>query len=170
MYAILKLLFDICLFKKSPQDLPYSWWLLRILFIIYVLVRVLMLSIHYDCFEMLQQLVVDLFMVIFFVWMMVYLSGKQGRFCQTLAAILGTDAVISFFALPGLASMEIEQGGLLVFLIMLVLIIWHWAVTGYILSKALEKTLSFSLGIAFLYLLGSYQVMALLFPEVASVK
>jgi hypothetical protein len=53
---------------------------------------------------------------------------------------------------------------------MLVLIIWHWAVTGYILSKALEKTLSFSLGIAFLYLLGSYQVMALLFPEVASVK
>jgi hypothetical protein len=33
-----------------------------------------------------------------------------------------------------------------------------------------SKTLSFSLGLAFLYLLGSYQAMAFLFPEVAGVK
>ena len=66
--------------------------------------------------------------------------------------------------------METGQGGLLVFLVMLGLIGWHWAVTGHIIRNALEKSLSFSLGLAFLYLLGSYQVMALLFPEVAGVK
>jgi len=66
--------------------------------------------------------------------------------------------------------MEIGRGGLLVLLVMLALIGWNWAVTGYIISKVLEKTLSFSLGLAFLYLLGSYQVMAFLFPEVAGVK
>ena len=59
---------------------------------------------------------------------------------------------------------------LLVFLVMLGLIGWHWAVTGHIIHNALEQSLSFSLGLAFLYLLGSYQVMALLFPEVAGVK
>ena len=66
--------------------------------------------------------------------------------------------------------METGQGGLLVFLVMLGLIGWHWAVTGHIIRNALEQSLSFGLGLAFLYLLGSYQVMALLFPEVAGVK
>jgi hypothetical protein len=78
--------------------------------------------------------------------------------------------MISFFALPGMASMEIGQGGLWVVLVMLGLIGWHWAVTGHIIRNALDKSLSFSLGVAFLYLIGSYQVMALLFPEVTGVK
>jgi hypothetical protein len=105
-----------------------------------------------------------------FVWIILYLARKLGRFYQVLSAVLGTDAMISFFALPGMASMETRQGGLLVFLVMLGLIGWHWAVIGHIIRNALEKSLSFSLGLAFLYLLGSYQVMALLFPEVAGVK
>jgi len=113
---------------------------------------------------------VDIFLVAGFVWIMLYMTGKLGRLYQGLSAVLGTDAMISFFALPGMASMEIGRGGLLVLLVMLALIGWNWAVTGYIISKVLEKTLSFSLGLAFLYLLGSYQVMALLFPEVTSVK
>jgi hypothetical protein len=170
MYEIIILLFDICRFKKGPQDLPYSLWLLRLLFIVYVVIRVLMLSIHYDTFSVLLQIMVDIFMVAGFVWIMLYMTGKLGRLYQGLSAVLGTDAMISFFALPGMASMEIGRGGLLVLLVMLALIGWNWAVTGYIISKVLEKTLSFSLGLAFLYLLGSYQVMAFLFPEVAGVK
>jgi hypothetical protein len=170
MFDILKLLFDICLFKKGPQDLPYSVWLLRILLVVYVSIRVLMLSIHFDSLSVLLQVIVDIFLVAGFVWSMLYLTGKLGRFYQALSAVLGTDALISFFALPGMATMETGQGGLLVFLVMLGLIGWHWAVTGHIIRNALEKSLSFSLGLAFLYLLGSYQVMALLFPEVVGVK
>ena len=170
MYEIIKLLFDICRFKKGPEDLPYSLWLLRLLCVLYLFVRILMLSIHYDSLDVLLQVLVDIFLVAGFVWVMLYLSRKTGRLYQVLSAILGTDALISFFALPGIATMEIGQGGLAVFLITLILIGWHWAVTGYIISKALEKTLSFGLGLAFLYLLGSYQVMAFLFPEVAGVN
>jgi hypothetical protein len=66
--------------------------------------------------------------------------------------------------------MQLGQGGILVFLVMFVLIGWHWAVTGHIIRNALEQDLSFSLGLAFLYLLGSYQVKVLLFPDVADVK
>jgi hypothetical protein len=170
MFDIIKLLFDICLFKKGPQDLPYSAWLLKILSGVYVSIRVLMLSIHFDWLNVLLQVSVEIFLVAGFFWTLLYLARKLGRFYQALSAVLGTDALISFFALPGIASMETGQGGLLVFLVMLGLIGWHWAVTGHIIRNALEQSLSFSLGLAFLYLLGSYQVMAILFPEVAGVK
>ena len=170
MYDIIKLLFDICLFKKGPQDLPYSVGLLRILLVVYVSIRVLMLSIHFDWLNVLLQVIVEIFLVVGFFWITLYLARKLGRFYQVISAVLGTDALIIFFALPGMASMETRQGGILVFLVMLVLIGWHWAVTGHIIRNALEQSLSFSLGLAFLYLLGSYQVMAILFPEVAGVK
>jgi hypothetical protein len=170
MFDIIKLLFDICLFKKGPQDLPYSVWLLRTLLIGYLGIRILMLSIHFNWLTVLMQVSVEIFLVCGFFWLMLYLARKLGRFYQVISAVLGTDAMISFFALPGMASMETGQGGLLVFLVMLGLIGWHWAVTGHIIRNALEQSLSFSLGVAFLYLLGSYQVMALLFPEVAGVK
>lgn len=170
MFDIIKLLFDICLFKKGPQDLPYSVWLLRILFIGYVSIRVLMLSIHFNWLTVLMQVIVEIVLVCGFFWLMLYLARKLGRFYQVISAVLGTDALISFFALPGMASMEAGQGGVLVFLVMIGLIGWHWTVTGHIIRNALEQTLSFSLGLAFLYLLGSYQAMAFLFPEVAGVK
>ena len=170
MFDIIKLLFDICLFKKGPQDVPYSVGLLRILLVIYVAVRVLMLSIRFDMFTVLLQVMVEVFLVAGFSWTLLVLAGKRHRLYQVISAILGTDALISFFALPAVASMQLGQGGLLVFLVMLVLIGWHWAVTGHIIRNALEQSLSFGLGLAFLYLLGSYQVMALLFPEVAGVN
>ncbi|MDD5319202.1 MAG: hypothetical protein PHD43_01050 [Methylococcales bacterium] len=170
MYDIIKILFDICLFKKGPQDLPYSVWLLRILLVIYVSIRILMLSIHFDWLNVLLQVIVEIFLVAGFIWIILYLARKLGRFYQVLSAVLGTDALISFFALPAIASMETGQGGLLVFLVMLGVIGWYWAVTGHIFRNALEQSLIFSLGLAFLYLLGSYQVIALLFPEVTGVK
>ncbi len=170
MFDIIKMVFDICLFKKGPQDLPYSKWLLQLLLVVYVSIRVLMLSIHFAWLDVLLQVIVEIVLVAGFIWMMLTVARKQGRFYQVVCAVLGTDALISFFALPGFATMETGQSGWSVFLVMLALIAWHWAVTGHIISNALEKTLSFSLGLAFLYLLGSYQVMALLFPEVTGVK
>ena len=170
MFDIIKRLFDICLFKKGPQDLPYSVGLLRILLVIYVAIRVLMLSIRFDILTVVLQVIVEIFLVAGFSWTLLVLTGKLGRLYQVISAVLGTDALISFFALPAVASMQIGQGGLLVFWVMLGLIGWHWAVTGHIIRNALEQSLSFGLGLAFLYLLGSYQVMVLLFPEVAGVK
>ncbi len=170
MYDIIKLLFDICLFKKGPQDVPYSVWLLRILVAIYVSVTALMLSIHFDSLAVLLQLITDLFLVVGFVGLLLFVSRRLGRFNQTLSSVLGTDAMISFMALPGMATLELRQGGLTVLLIIFALMAWHWAVMGHIISKALDKALSFGLGLAFLYLFSSYQLMGFLFHEVVSVN
>lgn len=170
MFEIIKLLFDICLFKKGPQDLPDSIWLLRILVVVDSGISFLMMNIRTGWLNSLLQAAVGVLLVVVFSWIMLYTARRLGRFSLTTCALLGTDALISFFALPGMASMMLGRGALLAFFVTIALMIWHWAVIGHIIRNALEKTLVFSLGLAFLYILGSYQVMALLFPEVAGVE
>ncbi|MGZ4979663.1 MAG: hypothetical protein ACXV8O_21225 [Methylobacter sp.] len=170
MFEVIKLLFDICLFKKGPQDLPPSLWLVRLLAVLDVIVSFLMISLHADWLNSLLQAIVGTLLIVGFSWLMLYVSRKPERFYQTCGALLGTDAVISFLALPGMASMTIGRGALLAFTVTIVLMVWHWAVTGHIFRNALGQTWTFSLGLAFLFILGSYQVVALLFPEVAGAK
>ncbi|MGR9012870.1 MAG: hypothetical protein ACU83U_04420 [Gammaproteobacteria bacterium] len=167
MFEIIKLLFNICLFTKGPQNLPSSVWLLRILVVIDVIVSFLMVSISTDWLTSLLQAIVSALLIIGFSWLMLYVGRKRERFYQTTTALLGTDALIGFIALPGMASMMIGKGILLAFIVTIGLMIWHWAVTGHIIRNALGQSLTFSLGLAFLYILGSYQVIAFLFPEVA---
>jgi hypothetical protein len=47
-------------------------------------------------------------------------------------------------------------------MVTIALMTWHWGVTGHIIRNALGQTWTFSLGLAFLFIMGSYQVMALL--------
>ncbi len=164
MFEIIKLLFDICLFKKGPQDLPASVWLLRVLVAVNVSVSFLMLSIHTDWINSAIQAIASALLIVGFSWLMLYLTRKWKRFVQTTVALLGTDALISFFALPGMASMMVGTGALLAFMVTIALMIWHWAVTGHIIRNALGQSWTFSLGLAFLYILCSYQVMGLLNP------
>ena len=170
MLDIIKLIFDICLFKKGPQDVPYSPVLLHIMLLVDAAISFLMLSIGSQWPTALLQAGVGITLVLGFSWIMLYLGRRMERFYQTSCALLGTDALISFLALPGTASLMTGRMTLLAFSVMLGLMAWHWAVTGHIIRNALEKTLLFSLGLAFLYILGSYQVMALLFPGVTGTE
>jgi len=170
MLDILKLIFDICLFKKGPQDVPYSLLLLRLMLIADAGVSFLMLSIGSPWLIALLQAGVGIMLVLGFCWIMLFLGGRPERFYQTSCALLGTEALISFFALPGTATLITGRMPELAFSVIIGLMVWHWAVTGHIIRHALEKTLLFSLGLAFLYILGAYQVMALLFPEVSGIE
>ena len=167
MYEILKLLVEICLFKKGPQDIPYSIWLLRAFVCLYASVRFLMLAMHTSPHMAMLQIIVEIMLIIGFSWVMLFMSRKLNRFYQVSCALLGTDTVINFLALPAILAMEIGHGGWFAFVAMLVLITWQCAVIAHIFCKAIEQNLMFSFGLAFLYLLASYQVIDLLFPEVA---
>jgi len=170
MYDILKILFEICLFKKGPQDIPYSVWLLRLLAIIYTGIRFLMLAINTDWFNAFLQIIVEILLIIGFSWVILYIEHKLQRFYQVSCALLGTDTLINFLALPGILSMETGHGGWLVFALMLGLIGWQCAVISHIIHHALEQRLIYSFGLAILYILATYQVIALLFPEIAGTE
>jgi hypothetical protein len=168
MYILLKLLFDICLFKKGPQDLPYSDWLLRMLILAYAGIRFLMLAMHLTWTIVLLQILVEICLMIGFAALMLTYVNKMKRFNQVSSALFGTDTLINFLAIPTILTLEIGQGGWLVFMLMLALIAWQCAVIAHIIYNALEQNMVISFALAFVYLMASYLVIALLFPEAAS--
>lgn len=167
MYQLIVLFFGIAIFRKGPQDVPGSPWVLRLILPIYVAVNVLILLLNENWSTALSQVAVDFFLIVGFSWPLLYFSGKTARFRQTLCALLGTDTVISSFAIPAVASLN-TQATDLAFIAMLALMLWHLMVGGHIFRHALDKPLFFGIGLALLYLLISSQVMALLFPVVSN--
>lgn len=167
MYQLIVLFFEICILRKGPQDVPASPWLLRLMFVPYVLVNLLILLLDADWLHALIQIAVDIVLMIGFSYPLLYFSGKTARFPQTLTALLGTDTVISFCAIPAVASLS-SQIGDVALIVMMGLMAWHWLANGHIFRHALDRPFLFGLALAFLYILISTQVMTLLFTEMPS--
>ncbi|MDX8126986.1 hypothetical protein QLH52_06815 [Methylomonas sp. OY6] len=166
MYQLMVLFFEICIMRKGPQDVPASPWLMRLMFIPYLLVNLLILLLDSDWSHALLQIATETVLMIGFCYPLLYFSGKTARFPQTLTALLGSDVVISLCAIPAVASLytQISQ---VAYIAMIALMGWHWLVNGNIFRHALDRPLMFGLALAFLYILISTQVMTLLFTEIA---
>ena len=162
MYELIKLFFSICLLNRGPQDIPVSNWLLRLLIIVYACVSFLILFLSSDVFNAVLQVVVEVVLILSITWMILFYAKKSPRFQQTVSALMATDALISLFALPAMATL-IGQGTAVAFFVIIFLMVWHWLVSGHIFSNALDQPLTFGLGVAFLYILFSYIVMDTLF-------
>lgn len=169
MFELLKLFFDICLLKKGPQDVPGFDSLFRLLILVHMTVSFIVLRLSIDEIEAMWQIVVEVILIFVMTGALLFFTNQLSRFQQTSSALLGTGAIISFFAIPAMATL-VTQGTELAFFAVILLMIWHWAVTGHIFSQALEQSFSFGLGIAFIYILVSYQVIVLLFPQVVIVE
>lgn len=165
MYELSLLFFQIAIFKKGPQDVPASPMVLRLVLPVYVAINYLILFLNGAAATALLQIAVDFAMIVMFCWPLLYFSGMQARFRQTLGAMIGTDIVISFFAIPAIAALNANATDLAYFS-MLALVLWRWLVSGHILRYALDRSLFFGLGLALLYIILSSQVMAELFPEI----
>jgi len=167
MYELSLLFFQIVNFKKGPYDFLSSFIFLCMVLPTYVAINFLILFLNGAASTAPLQIGVDFAMILMFCWPLLYVSGKQTRFPQTLAAMVGTDAVISFCALPAIATLNSHANDLAYFS-MLALVLWHWLVSGHIMKHALDRSLFFGLGLALLYIMLSSQVMAALFPEIVS--
>jgi hypothetical protein len=96
-----------------------------------------------------------------------FLVGKPVRYQQTTSALIGTDCVVTLASLPAMATL-IGQGQPFAYFIIVVLMLWHWVISGHIFKKALEVPVIFGLAVAFLYMVTTYQVLTWLFPEIAA--
>lgn len=166
MYEFLKLFFDICRLKKEPQDIPNSVWLLRLLIIIYILISFFTLFLSTDVINAILQVIVEISLLLGLTWIILWLAKKSERYQQTSCALIGTDALLSFIALPAIATMTLGQNSGLGLIAIIILMLWHWLVSGYIFGKALAQPFIFGLGVSFMYLLTSFQLITVLFPEV----
>ena len=167
MFAYLNLLFNICIFKKGPQDIPQSSVLLRLTIISFGIISYLLKQISADSFSALLQVGVELIIIISFTLLILSISNKFHRFVQTACALLGTDALISLFAMPIIATLSLDSNNILASFSMLALIIWSWLVTTHIIRHAINKPFSFAAGIVFLYIFSTYQIIWALFPPIS---
>ncbi len=164
MYAYLSLLFNICLFKKGPQDIPYSDPLFRLSIISFALINYLLTQLSINGFRALLQVGVEIIIMISFAKLLLFISNKLKRFSQTLCALLGTDALFSMVAIPVISSLIIDKSNTLASLTMLALMLWNWLVTAHIIRNAIDKPFSFAAGIVILYIVSASYIMGTLFP------
>jgi hypothetical protein len=170
MSEIVTLFYQILWFKKDPQDIPFSPALTLVTLLGFAAIDFVMLFMSNHWFSALLQVGVEITIMLIFTRGALFLAGKYERYQQTLCALLGTDALITLFAIPATAPMLIPSGDIAFFgfLIVVLLILWHWIVVGHIFRHALDESFSFGLGVAFLYILAVYLLIGLLFPETTS--
>lgn len=162
MYELIKLYWEICIFKKAPQDVPYSRFVFWLSMIVYASIGLLAAHLSGNWLTAIFQVIIEILLITGFTGVLLLLSNKTARFIQTTSAMLGTDALISFLSLPVLSVMITARMTNLPYYLLGVLMLWHWLVTGYIFSNALSKPFLLGVTVSLLYLLGSYQIMAML--------
>lgn len=162
---LIRLFFDICLFRKGPQDAPASTILLKICLGAYVMVGMVLMILEARWQEAMLQVILEGAMLLGFIWISLKAAGKMNRFLQTTIAMTGADALISCFAIPLVVVVTANPQAYLVHLLLLMLILWHIAVVAHILRHALSQSLGIALGLAIVYVIFSYQVMVLLFVQ-----
>ena len=161
MLNVVKALFNICLLRDGPEDLPCSYVFLGILIITSLVVSVLIGSIVLNVNISGLSSIAGLLFTLIFVKLL--LLKKPERFLQTFSAMLGTVTIINLISLPSVYSLtylELSVTATMFFsLTGFVLFIWVVIVYGYIFSRALSSLMCYGLAISVGYALLSFMVL-----------
>ena len=171
MLPLIRAWFEICLLRRTPQELPASAYLLGVSLCCYGLVSVLVSSQSYPFSSALLLAVVDLGLLVVFVWSLLFLQHKTARINQTLSALAGSGSLMGVIALPllliiGPGTVTEPVPAPLVSL-WLLLLLWNLFVMAHIIRHALSSSFAIGFGISLLYALLSMQVITTLFPQQA---
>ena len=169
MLQLIRLWFDICLFRKGPQDLPASGFLPGLSLACYVLVSFLVAFPSSGIVAAVQLAGLDVVMLVVFVSALLYLQSKTERVGQTLSAMAGSGSLMGLFALPLVLLVDpglpADQLSPLLTTGWLSLLIWNLFIMAHIMRHALSTSFAVGLGAAVLYALVSMQMVATLFPQ-----
>ncbi|MEJ2115931.1 MAG: hypothetical protein P8X88_07805 [Gammaproteobacteria bacterium] len=170
MSAIIKILFDICLLRKGPEDLPSSFNLMFVLIVVSLLVSIVLGLAIYNYQLAVILSIVGLFVT--FVFVKILLINKAERFIQTFSAMLGTSVLIDVISIPILYPLLGEKldKNLAVLFWLLSIAVYGWFVViyGFIVSRAISSTLGYGISIAIGYALVSYMIFDLILSGRAS--
>ena len=164
------ILWHLILLRATPQQLP-AYRKLLILSCAFMIAMGVLSGLATGLTEVnLLETIVDLFFLLAFLKVILWLFRFPVRFTQTAIAITGSIALFSVFVytvelrLPptllvfgGEAQSEMQSSpaGAVIALVYLALFIWMLRVLGHIFLHALEVRLPFAIGIAMLYLMSS---------------
>lgn len=164
---LVKLFLDIALFRKGPQHVPASGLLFGLALLAYVLVGLVLLGSEASWPEAVSQVAVEMALLLGYTWLSLAVLKLAARFLQTATAMLGTDALLSSFAIPLVVGMPVASGSGAGYFLLLLLMLWHLGIITHILRNALGCSLAVAIVLAIVYIGGTYQIMLLLFAPTA---
>ncbi len=164
MSEIIKILFDICLLRKGPEDMPSSSILMSALVVVSLLVSIILGSVVYN-----YQIAVLLNIVgllVTFAFVKILLINKSERFIQTFSSMLGVSVLIDIISIPviyPLLSEKLDKNlAVLFWLLSIAVYGWFVVIFGFIVSRAISSTLGYGISIAVGYALVSYMIFELI--------
>ncbi len=140
MLALLKTLFDIIRLKKGPDAIPYSW-------IITIIALMLWLVAGFVIASMTEGMSEEDFLVGTFTGVVglacyaaiVVLTGRTPRLLQTLTAIIGCGAVLSFMYVAGTLVLAPLLSAGVTNLVVTLILLWSIPVEGHIIARAIDR-------------------------------
>ena len=128
---IFKLFLDICLFRKGPQDIPLSGFLLVLTLMFTLSTSILLSWVEVEFFQAILQSLCATSLLVGFFFGMLRMAGKMTRFPQSLIAALAADGMITALAITlVLVSVALPEWRAAVSLLLLAMMLWELAVLG----------------------------------------
>ena len=163
MQQLIRVFWDIALWRRGPRDLPVSRPLFAAVALAYVLVSALQSRLVYGPSLMLPRALADLALTLAIFWATLRIARRPHRFAQTALAVLGTGTLLSLpvLALQLIAAQAGAHGPVATFLSIasVPLLVWYLFVVGQIVRLALESPLFTGMAVAMSYFVLSYLVL-----------
>ncbi len=140
MLPLIRRLFDIILLRKGPEDLPRSWFLLLLIVALWLFSALASLAL----IEPIEE--ADFFLGIFSAAVgvicyasLVVISGHSERLTQTVSAIVGCGALITFIFIAEYVLLLPLLGTVITGLIANLILLWSVPVEGHIIARAIDR-------------------------------
>ena len=171
MIQIATFFWQLCLLRKSPEQLPASPFATGIVLLVYLVIALVAVSITRPDRSLVTVAGIVLtgaMLQAFVTFALLAFKGFRHRFQATWSAILGANAIMLLVLLPfNYIILHAQSGPLLVFAdsVTWVCLIWWLAIAGFIYHKAVEISMIQGFVLAFLIELLGAIIAFNLFPR-----
>ncbi|MFZ9609365.1 MAG: hypothetical protein ACO294_01530 [Methylococcales bacterium] len=148
---ILKQYLPLCWFKQDPLKLTRSMSFFKKNLLVYFIVEYFMqTNMTDDPFESFTEVTIQIFLTLIFISFILQLNKTLYAFIEITSSILVCANIISFFIIPVLIWLTVNED-ILSYYCLILLLIWEFVVMAYIFKKVLAINYAASLAFSVLY-------------------
>jgi len=140
MLALFETLFDIIRLRKGPDAIPYSWLLCLIAMLLWLVAGLAMTLMTEELGE--RDFLIGTFTGVVGLACyasIVVLSGHTPRLLQSVTAILGCGAALSFVFIAGKVFLSPFLSQNLTDLVVMLILLWSIPVEGHIIARTIDR-------------------------------
>jgi len=166
---ILRSFFDICLFNKTPQDIPSSTSLLSLCILSYTSSGIILALTFQGASDAGISGLADVCLVLIITYILLQIKNHSERWLQTCTSILGVGTIFALMAYPFYLAIAYEgldgNNNFLLSIGILSLILWNISVMAHILRHALNTLFAGGLLVSLCYVLIISNIIMALVPR-----